>query len=736
MPTQGGTDALRSRMQVPTRCSTRLVAYQVPLLTLSLFLGPAAVAAQAGTGMVVVRVLADSAPLAGAAVRSGRIGAYTDVRGEARLTLGAGTVSIRVSRVGYGPDSLVVELAAGATETRTVTLHEETTELEEITVTTTRGERRLDDEPIRVEVLEGGDVAEKTQMRPSDLTRLLTEMVGVRIQPSAGALGPTRFRIQGLRGQYTGLLSDGLPLLGGQPSGFSILEIAPVDLQQAEVIKGAATSLYGPSAIGGLINLVSKRPDHNTGILELNQTERGGSDIIYWGARRVSPTFGYTVTAEGHHQSRKDLDRDGWADFASQNRVGVRPRLYWDKPNGDQLFGTLGVFGVNREGGFADPTRYRERLETRRVDLGLRGRRVLSGASNLSFRLAATTQRDDHTFGAVNERDRKNSVLGELTASGLKGSTAWVVGAAWQGDWLTARETPGFDFAHRSPALFGQVTANPGDGPVSFAISGRCDWHNVYGTRCSPRAALVARPTEQLTARVSGATGFFAPTPFTEETEAIGLTPLVSSRLVAERARTASLDLSWKKGIVQISGTVARSRIANPTALVPAATPGRVELVNVPGPTTITSGELFLVVEAAPVVITAFYGYLDGTELDPETNLRRVAGYTPKHSVGMDLAWEGESTWIALEAFYTGTQAVYDNPFRTRSKPYLNPELLISQRIGKVRFYFNGENLFDLRQTNYERLVLPTPGLGGVRTTTPWAPTDGRILSIGALIDF
>jgi outer membrane receptor for ferrienterochelin and colicins len=67
-------------------------------------------------------------------------------------------------------------------------------------------------------------------------------------------------RIQGLDGRYTQLLRDGMPLFEGFAGGFGILSIPPLDLQQIELVKGSASTLYGGGAIGGLINLISRKP--------------------------------------------------------------------------------------------------------------------------------------------------------------------------------------------------------------------------------------------------------------------------------------------------------------------------------------------------------------------------------------------------------------------------------------------------------------------------------------------
>ena len=84
-------------------------------------------------------------------------------------------------------------------------------------------------------------------MTPGDVSMMFTETNGLRVQVTSPSLGAASVRVQGLRGRYTQVLSDGLPLYG-PPGTIGILQIPPMDLAQVEVIKGVASALYGGSA--------------------------------------------------------------------------------------------------------------------------------------------------------------------------------------------------------------------------------------------------------------------------------------------------------------------------------------------------------------------------------------------------------------------------------------------------------------------------------------------------------
>ena len=114
---------------------------------------------------------------------------------------------------------------------------------EAIIVQGTRLGRRLQDEPLRVEVIAGEEVEEKSLMRPGTIAMLVNEIGGVRVQVTSPALGGANVRMQGLEGRYTQLLADNLPLYGGQAASLGLLQVPPTDLSQVEVIKGSVSAL-------------------------------------------------------------------------------------------------------------------------------------------------------------------------------------------------------------------------------------------------------------------------------------------------------------------------------------------------------------------------------------------------------------------------------------------------------------------------------------------------------------
>ena len=223
---------------------------------------------------------------------------------------------------------------------------------EHVTVAATRTDKRIEDQPMRVEVLDREEIEEKLMMTPGDIVMMLNEMGGLRVQATSPSLGAASVRIQGMRGRYTRFLSDGLPLFGEQVGSFGLLQIPPMDLAQVEVIKGVASSLYGAGAMGGVVNLVSRRPGKEPEReLLVNRSSRGATDGVFWTSRPLSPTWGMTLLAGAHGQEQADVNGDDWADLPHYARGIVRPRVFWDDHAGRSFFATAGAMWEDRSGG-------------------------------------------------------------------------------------------------------------------------------------------------------------------------------------------------------------------------------------------------------------------------------------------------------------------------------------------------------------------------------------------------
>ncbi len=707
--------------------------------------GNAGPAAAQGAGTLIVSVHSKDGPVAQAEVQVGSVMRMTGPDGTVTLSLPPGRVDVVVTRIGFDPGATQVEIRAGM-ESRIDVAMEPQSELEEnVIVSATRSEQRIEDVPLRVEVVAGEDVQEKVAMAPGDVSMLLGETNGLRVQTTSPSLGGASLRIQGLSGRYAQVLADGLPLYGAQSGSVGILQIPPMDLGQVEVIKGVASALYGMSAIGGVVNLVSKRtkagsPEHE---VLLNRTTHKGSDAALWLAQPVSDRWGYSVLAGQHWQARSDLDGDGWTDLPMFRRTQVRPRVSWDNRGGRSFFGTFGAMTEARRGGTVpgattpDGLSHPENLNTREFDGGFVGRMLTSKNHVFAIRGSGVSQQHDHTYGSVIERDRSRTLFGEASLTGTTGTNTWVAGAALQRDTFRSIDVPRFDYTYTIPGVFGQDDYAVARW-LTASASARVDIHNEFGAFFSPRLTLLFRPTRQWTARISGGRGHFAPSPFTEETDATGLAPLAPlAGIEPEGADSISTDVPWRKVPFEITTTLFHSRIAGAQVFreLPQG-PYAARIFNAETPTR-TSGTEFIAryhTEDVDVVVT--HMYLWSTEVGADGTGRREVPLNPRQSATFDLLLETGVGNLGFEVFYTGRQALDDDPYRTRSRPYVLWGLLYTHPVGRSLLYVNTEDLADVRQTKYERLLRPAPLRDGRWSTDAWAPLDGRTLNAGLRFRF
>lgn len=117
-------------------------------------------------------------------------------------------------------------------------------------------------------------------------------------------------------------LEDGLPI---RPMGIfnhnALLEINQFNLQSIEVVKGPVSSLYGPEAVGGTINLISLKPS-------INPEFKFGIQADQWGYKRIQAAGGATIGKIGFHIAGiSSLQENGWMTFSDYNKDNLNIRI-------------------------------------------------------------------------------------------------------------------------------------------------------------------------------------------------------------------------------------------------------------------------------------------------------------------------------------------------------------------------------------------------------------------------
>jgi outer membrane receptor for ferrienterochelin and colicins len=685
---------------------------------------------------IVVR--SDSGPIARAQVIVRGSTSETDADGRATLHVQPGPLEITIVKEGFNPVTVSATAAMGPPQVIPILLERQTAIEEHVTVSATRTDKRIEDQPMRVEVLDAEEIEEKQLMTPGDIVMMLNEMGGLRVQATSPSLGAASVRVQGMRGRYTRFLSDGLPLFGTDVGGLGLLQIPPTDLGQVEVIKGVASALYGAGALGGVVDLISRRPSKEP-VREalVNRTSRGGTDATLFAAQPMTDRWSGTVLVGGHWQERNDIDDDGWADLAGYSRAVVRPRVFWNDGAGRSLFATGGAMWEQRRGGTTPGAvlsttgaPYPESLDTTRFDGGLVAQTPVAERYVLTARVSATRKDEDYLRGDVRERDLQDTFFAELAMRGTAPRQTWVGGVAFERSMLDPHDEPQFAYQYNVPGVFLQDDIEV-QRWLTLSVSGRLDSHSAFGTFVSPRLSALVRGG-RWTSRVSIGSGFFAPTALTEETEAAGLARLtIDAPLKAERGRSASIDVTRAQGPLSVTATLFRYEVHDP-AVVDRTT---YTLATLNEPTINTGVETVATIRRTPFSVTGTYTYVRSRE--GVGNDRADIPLTPRHSAGLVAMWESEARGrIGVEAYFTGQQRLEDNPYRSQSEGYVLFGGLIERPFGRVRLFVNAENLGGVRQTRFDPLVRPFQAVDGRWTVDAWAPLDGRVINGGIRLSF
>ena len=194
-------------------------------------------------------------------VKGTLVGTATNVEGSFRLRpLPPGRYGIAASMVGFRTETKEnVILEAGRTLTLEFSLKPVAIETEPIVVTASRREQSLREVPVTVSTVTAATLAERVTVTLDDALRyvpgvnMMQDQVNIR-----GSTGYSR----GV-GSRVLLLLDGLPFLTGDTGEINWETIPVGEIERIEVVKGAGSALYGSSALGGVINIITREMPEN-----------------------------------------------------------------------------------------------------------------------------------------------------------------------------------------------------------------------------------------------------------------------------------------------------------------------------------------------------------------------------------------------------------------------------------------------------------------------------------------
>ena len=614
-------------------------------------------------------------------------------------------------------------------------------ELEEIVISATRGSRTIANIPTRIEVIAGEELDEKGNMKPGDIRMLLAESTGIQTQQTSATSGSSSIRIQGLDGKYTQLIRDGFPLYAGFSGGLGLLQIAPLDLQQVEVIKGSSSTLYGGGAIAGLVNLVSKKPTEERQLnFLLNGTSALGLDASGFYAQRFEK-IGITTYAAYNHGSAYDPANLGLTAIPKFDRFTLNPKLFLYFNEATTL-----IFGVNatiekRIGGNIDY---------------LKGETVASPYFEENKTKRYSTQAElSHRFGAQEKLTIRNSVsyydrsigLPSYLFSGTQVSSYsevnysrngekadWVLGVNFLTDRFNENHksaTASRDYSHNTIGAFVQNTWNTSD---QFTIESgvRGDYHNEYGFFFLPKLSGLWKINEHISTRLGGGLGYKAPNIFTEDAERIqfrNVLPIDVPNTKAERSYGANYDINYSTSLFgdkigfSINQMFFYTKVSDPILLAQAGT--NLAYIQPNGHINTKGMETNLKLSYADFKLFVGYTLADVNQKTVNTTTRYPL--VSKHRLNNVLMYEVEDKWkIGAEAYYFSKQQLNEGAM---GKSYWTAGLMAEKLWERFSIFINFENFTDTRQTKFDSIYIGSISNPVFRDI--YAPVDGFVVNGG-----
>ena len=665
----------------------------------------------------------------------------TDSTGVSIINLIAGNHLLRFTSVGYKEKEMLIDIT-DTTSSIQINLEQQTKTLDDVIIlSSTRNNQRIENSPLKVEVLGREEMEEENTIKPANVASILGDLSGVQIQQSSAITGNANVRIQGLDGRYTQILRDGMPLYDGFSGGFGILTIPPLDLKQIELVKGSASTLYGGGAIGGLVNIISRRPTAKQDLtVTLNQTTLKESNINFYIAKRIKK-FGYNLYGGYTHQKQVDVNKDGFSDVAKLDAFVLHPRLFFYPDAKTTIITGYTATAENRNGGdmlvLANKSnaqhQYFEKNNTLRhsgeflLESRLPKNKKLEIKAGLSSFVRIITT-NTHYF--------KGNQLNYFTEASLfipYGKNSVVAGINVLGDRfkkLPSQNIPLNNFSNNIVGAFIQNTWQLRENTLLEAGL-RNDYHNSYGNFLLPRLSFFNRFNEHWATRLGMGLGYKTPNPLAVQTKDYPIENIqqIATTVIAEKSIGYNAEINYKThwgdgNEIFINHAFFLTQISRPVIA-----------------TVQPNDDVIFSNAAKPIVTKGFDTYiqasLNGWEL--------YAGYTftiakrkylqhdqfipltPKNRMAFTIVKEFAKTWRGgLEGSCSGYQYRED---ASKTPDYFFMAGLIEKKLGQhISLILNGENLLDFRQSKKESLF--TGSILNPSFAPLWAPIDGRVINL------
>ncbi|MGM9763992.1 MAG: TonB-dependent receptor domain-containing protein [Candidatus Cryptobacteroides sp.] len=500
------------------------------------------------------------------------VGTQTSSSGHYTMrNLPVGTFEIVASSMGYKESSIIQELKKGETYEANFILEEENLAIDGVVVSATRNHSSRKEAPSLVNVVDNSIFARTVSPTLADG---LVFQPGVRVENDCQNCGFVQARINGLDGHYSQVLIDSRPIFSALAGVYGLEQIPAAMIDRVEVVRGGGSALFGASAIGGTINIITKETMRSSAEIRHDFTSIGISSAFdnntNINASMVSDDGKAGIFIFGQRRSRDgyDADSDGFTEIPTLNSLTIGTRGHLRVNPYSKINFEYHALKEYRRGGDRLDHPAHEALIAEQTE-------HINNSGSLSYE--GQSPEGKHSWNAYisAQHINRNSYYGGGMDPNAYGKTTDFTGVAggqysykfdrlfFMPAQLTAGVEYNYDRLHdislgydheteQSVHIFGAYLQNEWKNAHWSLLAGvRMDKHNLISRPIfSPRVNIRYSPFRDLALRAIYASGFRAPQAFDEDLhvlvaggERIRIT--LADNLKEERSHSFSLSGDW-----------------------------------------------------------------------------------------------------------------------------------------------------------------------------------------------
>lgn len=472
-----------------------------------------------------------------------------------------GEYTLRISYIGFKTQEIEIFASYGNDISFDIELVPLDLRGDEIVVTGTLKEISRSKSPVPVEVFS----PTYFRMNPTpSLYDAMQNVNGVRPQLNCSVCNTGDIHINGLEGPYTMVLIDGMPIVSGLSTVYGLSGIPNSMIERVEIVKGPASTLYGSEAVGGLINVITKKTSAApTFMIDGMSSDWMDLNLDMGGKFKISDNIDVLTGVNlFNYTNPLDNNNDGFTDITIQERVSFFQKWSLQRDAG-RLFTLAGRFLYeDRWGGEMDwddnfrggTEVYGESIYTKRWELI--GNYQLPTTEKLLLSISYNNHFQDSFYGDMEYVADQRIGFAQLTWDKELGAHSLLFGAAMRHTYYddntpaTASKT---DVAINNPdrvwlpGIFVQNDITLSE-KQQFLLGMRYDHNSRHGNIWTPRFAYKWSPNEKNTFRINAGTGFRVVNLFTEDHAVLtgAREVVINGELEPERSINANLNYAHK----------------------------------------------------------------------------------------------------------------------------------------------------------------------------------------------